>query len=49
MMAIHKPPIGLSIDEQIAVDTFLFYREGGEVPSAKEIRAAYEKFVPPPH
>jgi len=47
MMAIHKPPIGLSIDEQIAVDTFLFYREGGEVPPAAEIRAAYEKFIPP--
>jgi hypothetical protein len=47
MMAIHKPPIGLSIDEQIAVDTFLFFRDGGEVPPAAEIRAAYEKFIPP--
>ncbi len=47
MMAIHKPPVGLTIDEQIAVDTFLFYREGGEVPPAAEIRAAYEKFIPP--
>jgi hypothetical protein len=46
MMAIHKPPIGLTIDEQIAVDTFLFYREGGEVPPAAEIRAAYERFIP---
>lgn len=30
------------------IDTFLFYREGGEVPQAAEIRAAYEKFMPPP-
>jgi hypothetical protein len=47
MMAIHKPPIGLTIDEQIAVDTFLFFREGGDVPSPAEIRAAYEKFISP--
>jgi hypothetical protein len=47
MMVIHKPPIGLTIDEQIAVDTFLFFREGGDVPAAAEIRAAYERFIPP--
>lgn len=47
MMAIHKPPIGLTIDEQIAVDTFLFYREGGDVPPVSEIKAAYERFIPP--
>jgi len=47
MAAIHKPPIGLTIDEQIAVDTFLFLREGGVVPPAHEIRAAYERFIPP--
>ncbi len=47
MPAIHKPPIGLSIDELIAVDTFFFYREGGDVPPVSEIRAAYEKFIAP--
>ena len=46
MAVIHKPPIGLTIDEQIAVDTFLFYRSGGEVPPVSEIRMAYEKFIP---
>jgi cytochrome c2 len=46
MNVIHKPPISLSIDEQIAVDTWLFYREGMDPPSAEEIKAAYEKFIP---
>jgi hypothetical protein len=46
MPPIHKPPIALTIDEQIAVDTWLWYREGETPPSAKEIRAAYEKFIP---
>jgi len=46
MNVIHKPPISLSIDELIAVDTWLWYREGVDPPSAKEIRAAYEKFIP---
>ena len=46
MPTIHKPPIELSIDEQIAVDTWLFFREGQTPPSPKEIRAAYEKFIP---
>ncbi|MBI3608589.1 MAG: nitric oxide reductase [Nitrospirae bacterium] len=46
MPVIYKPPIELSIDELIAVDTWLFYREGGDVPPASEIRAAYEKFIP---
>jgi cytochrome c2 len=47
MNVIHKPPIGLSIDELVAVDTWLFYREGLTPPSPQEIRAAYEKFIPP--
>jgi hypothetical protein len=46
MNMIHKPPISLSIDELIAVDTWLFYREGLTPPSPPEIRAAYEKFIP---
>ncbi len=46
MPTIHKAPIELSIDEEIAVDTWLFVREGATPPTAKEIRAAYEKFIP---
>ncbi|MEW6324175.1 MAG: nitric oxide reductase [Nitrospirota bacterium] len=46
MNIIHKPPMSLSIDEQIAVDTFLFVRDGMEPPPVSEIRAAYEKFIP---
>ena len=46
MPIIHKPPISLSIDEEIAVDTWLFYRDGETPPTPKEIRAAYEKFIP---
>lgn len=46
MPAIHKAPIGLSIDELIAVDTWLFAREGGEPPTPDEIEAAYKKFIP---
>ncbi|MBI3597624.1 MAG: nitric oxide reductase [Nitrospirae bacterium] len=46
MPAVHKPPISLTIEQLIAVDTWLFFREGETPPSAKEIRAAYEKFIP---
>jgi cytochrome c2 len=46
MNVIHKPPISLSIDEEIAVDTWLFYREGMDPPSPEEMKAAYEKFIP---
>lgn len=46
MPAIHKPPIALTMDELIAVDTWLYFREGETPPSSKEIRAAYEKFIP---
>lgn len=46
MPIIHKPPIALSIEELIAVDTWLWFREGETPPSPKEIRAAYEKFIP---
>ncbi|MBI3604844.1 MAG: nitric oxide reductase [Nitrospirae bacterium] len=46
MPVIHKAPIELSIDELIAVDTWLFAREGATPPSPKDIRAAYEKFIP---
>jgi len=46
MPTIHKPPIGLSLDELIAVDTWLFAREGEEPPTPDEIEAAYKKFIP---
>jgi cytochrome c2 len=47
MPAIHKPPISLSIDELIAVDTWLFWHEGEIPPSPDEIRTVYEKLIPP--
>ncbi len=47
MPKIHKPPIALSMNEMIAVDTWMYYREGVEPPSPDEIRVAYEKFIPP--
>ncbi len=46
MPKIHKPPIGLTIDELIAVDTWMYFREGITPPSPEEIRKAYEKFIP---
>ncbi len=46
MPAIHKPPIALSLDELIAVDTWLFAREGTEPPTPEEIENAYKKFIP---
>jgi hypothetical protein len=46
MPEIHKGAIGLTLEELIAVDTWLYFREGEAPPLAKEIRAAYEKFIP---
>jgi hypothetical protein len=46
MPAIHKPPIALSFDELIAVDTWLFAREGQDPPTPEEIENAYKKFIP---
>jgi len=46
MPAINKPPISLTIDEQVAVDTWLFINDGEEPPPPKVIRAAHEKFIP---
>ena len=47
MPAIHKPPISLSIDDFIAVDTWLFWHEGEIPPSPDEIRTIYEALIPP--
>jgi len=46
MPRIHKPPISLTIDELIAIDTWLFVREGEIPPTAEIIEAAYRKFIP---
>lgn len=46
MPVIHKPPIGLTIEDLIAVDTFLFVKDGLAPPPVREIRAAYMKFIP---
>jgi hypothetical protein len=46
MPKVHKAPIGLTIDELVAVDAWMFAREGQEPPSVDEIRKAYEKFIP---
>src|SRR6266852_6961991 len=43
MPSIHKPPIALSLDELIAVDTWLF-ASSGEPPPPDEIEKAYFKF-----
>ena len=46
MPRIHKPPISLSLEELIAVDTWLFVQEGEVPPSPSTIEAAYRKFIP---
>ncbi len=46
MPAIHKPPINLTIDEMIAIDVWTYIREGLDMPSIDDMRAAYEKFIP---
>jgi hypothetical protein len=47
MPKIHKPPISLTIDEMIAIDTWLLKREEYEIPQLSVMRAAYEKFLQP--
>lgn len=47
MPKIHKPPISLTIDEMIAIDTWLLKHGGEAVPSMAAMRAAYEKFLRP--
>jgi mono/diheme cytochrome c family protein len=46
MPKIHKPPISLSIPELVAVDTWMYVREGQEPPSFEDIAKSYEKFIP---
>jgi cytochrome c2 len=45
MPSIHKPPISLKIEDFIAMDTYLYTKDGLVPPSPSEIRAAYMKFA----
>ena len=46
MPMIQRPPISLTIDEQIAVITWLYVNDGKMPDPPKKIRAAFEKFIP---
>jgi hypothetical protein len=46
VFSMHKPPVDLSIDELIAIDTWLYVHDGKEPPSPQEIEQAYRKFIP---
>ena len=43
--SLQKPPISLTVDEMIAIDTWLFLQEGEQPPSLETMRAAYDKFL----
>ncbi|MEW6682174.1 MAG: hypothetical protein AB1451_04505 [Nitrospirota bacterium] len=43
----HVPPIGLNVDEMIAVHTFLYVHDGEVPPSPAQIRADHQRFLPP--
>jgi len=43
----HLPPIGLNIDEMIAVHTWLYVHDGEVPPSPAQIRADHQRFLPP--
>jgi len=43
---INKPPISLSIDEMIMVNTWLYRHDGQQPPPVAVMRAAFEKFIP---
>jgi hypothetical protein len=47
MAADDKPPISLTIEEMIAVHTWIYVHDGLTPPSPKQIRADHEKFIPP--
>lgn len=46
MPTIHKPPGSLTMEEMIAVITWVYVSDGKRPPSVKEIRTAFEKFIP---
>ncbi len=43
--SLQKPPISLTVDEMIAIDTWLFLQEREQPPSLEAMRAAYDKFL----
>lgn len=43
---INAPPVSLSIDELIAINTWLYVHDGKEPPTPQEIEKAYRKFLP---
>ncbi len=47
MVRDHLPPIALTLDEMIAVHTFLFVHDGEAPPSPSQIRADHQRFLPP--
>ncbi len=46
MPEVHKGSIRLTVEEMIAIDTWMLVHSGAEVPSLSEMRAAYDKFLP---
>ena len=42
---LHRPPLNLTVDEMIAIDTWLFVQEREEPPPLGILRAAYDKFL----
>ena len=46
MPTIHTPPISLSREELITIDTWILMQDGEEIPSVAAMRAAYDKFLP---
>lgn len=46
MPRIHKPPISLTIPDLIAVDTWLFVKDGETPPHPKVIEDIYHKLIP---
>ncbi len=47
MPKVHKPPISFTIDEMVAIDTWILRQDGEEMPSAAVMRVGYEKFLRP--
>ena len=43
----HMPPIGLNVDEMIAVHTWLYVHDGETPPSPAQIRADHQRFLLP--
>jgi hypothetical protein len=46
MVADDKPPISLTIEEMIAVHTWIYVHDGITPPTPQQIRADHEKFIP---